>query len=109
MAEHSNQITLAARLDAQHTKSVLLVMERDPLDEAGQDLCGRTWRRSLSHGHPPNVRKCAAWTSPICGRPSTVESRPIIGRNCAVVLRTVFTILENRGELRRREVPVASS
>src|SRR5438477_1627592 len=65
MAEHSDQITLAARLDAQHAKPVLVVVERHPLDEAGQDLCGRAWRRSLSHGHPPNVRKCSAETSRI--------------------------------------------
>src|SRR5205085_8844576 len=31
---------------------VLVVVERHPLDQAGQDLCGRAWRRSLSHGHP---------------------------------------------------------
>ena len=53
VAEHSNQITLAARLDAQHTKSVLLVMERDPLDEASQEFRGRARLCSLEHAHEP--------------------------------------------------------
>src|SRR5436305_813917 len=63
--KHGDQLPLAARLDAQHAKAVLVVVERHPLDEAGQDLCGQVWRRSLEHGHPPNVRKCSAETSRI--------------------------------------------
>src|SRR5207248_5565324 len=78
MAEHGDQLPLAARLDAQHAKPVLVVVERDPLDEAGQDLCGRTWRRSLSHGHPPNVRKCSAETSRISEQASGSATGSII-------------------------------
>ena len=51
MAEHSNQITLTARLDAKHAKPVLLIVEGHPFDKAGQDLCGRVRRRSLEHAH----------------------------------------------------------
>src|ERR1051325_10462327 len=69
MPQHRDQVALATRLDAQYTKPVLLVMERHPLDKAGQDLCGRVRCRALEHGHPGNVRKCAAWTSRIFRRP----------------------------------------
>src|SRR5262249_57053259 len=81
MPQHRDHVALAARLDAQHAKSVLLIMECDPLDEAGQDLRGRAGRCSLKHGHPGNVRKCTAWTSRICSQApapttgSTIRSR----------------------------------
>src|SRR5437764_12722817 len=74
VTKQSNQVTLAARFDAQHAKAVLVIVERHPLDQAGQDFLGRAWRRSLEHGHPRNVRKYAAWTSAMCCR------RPLRGR-----------------------------
>src|ERR1044071_960917 len=65
VTEYCYEVPLAARLHAQHAKPVLLIVECDAFDEAGEDLCGRACRRSLSHGHPPNVRKCSAETSRI--------------------------------------------
>src|ERR1051326_3202697 len=51
MPQHCDQVALATRLDAQYAKPVLLVMERHPLDEAGQDLCHRARLCSLQHAH----------------------------------------------------------
>jgi len=38
MADHGDEIAAAMRRHPQHAEAVLLVMERDPLDEAGQHL-----------------------------------------------------------------------
>src|SRR5436190_38055 len=48
-------IPLTSRLDAQHAKPVLLVMERGPLDEAGQNLRRRARLCSLEHAHEPLI------------------------------------------------------
>jgi len=63
MPEHSDEVTLAARLDAQDTKAVLLVV--NPFDEPGQNLGDRVRCRSLGIGICVNLRKCGARTSPI--------------------------------------------
>ena len=46
MADHGDQVALAARLDPQHAEAVLGVVEGDPLDQAGQGLGRRTAARS---------------------------------------------------------------
>src|ERR1700730_11047345 len=38
VTEDGDQVALAAGLDAQHAEAVLVVVEGDALDEAGQDL-----------------------------------------------------------------------
>src|ERR1700730_18224042 len=49
MAEHGEQVALAAGFDAQHAESVLIVVERDSFDEPGQDLGWRARPGCLRH------------------------------------------------------------
>jgi hypothetical protein len=49
VAEDGDQVALPAGFDAQHAEAVLLVVERDALDEAGQDLGWRARPRRLRH------------------------------------------------------------
>src|SRR5262249_33295114 len=110
MAQHRDQVALAARLDAQHAESVLLIVESHPLDEAGQDLCGQAWRLSLEHGHAGNVRNCAAWTSLMCFRPSTTKAAQTIRPRYRRAPIRVFRALENRGKpAGRLNAPIAWS
>ena len=41
VADDGDQVAVAARLDAENAEAVLGVVERDTLDEAGQNLPGR--------------------------------------------------------------------
>jgi hypothetical protein len=43
MADDRHEIAMAARLDPQDAKAVLCVMERDALDEPGEDFTVRRW------------------------------------------------------------------
>src|SRR5215467_9833194 len=49
--DNGDQITLTSRLDAQHAEAVLGVMERDAVDQAGEDFGGSA--RSLCLRHAP--------------------------------------------------------
>src|SRR5712671_4192979 len=48
VAEDGDQVALPAGFDAEHAEAVLVVVEGDALDEAGQDL-RRTHRRCARH------------------------------------------------------------
>ena len=48
MTEHGDQVALAAGFDPQHAEAVLIAVEGDALDQAGQNL-GRTRRRCARH------------------------------------------------------------
>jgi hypothetical protein len=48
VTEHGDQVALAAGYDPQYAEAVLVVVEGDALDQAGQDL-GRTRRRCARH------------------------------------------------------------
>ena len=51
VADDGDEIAMAARLDAQHAKAVLGIMERDPLDGAGEHLAvGLGGGRRHGHG-----------------------------------------------------------
>ena len=53
VANHRDQVTLPAHLDPEDAEAVLGVVERHPLNEAGQDLLLRRWKLSrarLAHG-----------------------------------------------------------
>jgi len=41
VADNGDQVAVAARLDAENAEAVLGVVERDTLDDAGQNLPGR--------------------------------------------------------------------
>ena len=51
VTDDGDQLAVAARLDPEHAKAVFGVMESDALDEAGQNLAGRSFllglRRSI--------------------------------------------------------------
>ena len=51
VAEDGDQIALAAGFDPQHAEAVLGVVERDALDQPGQDL-GRRCRGGIRHALP---------------------------------------------------------
>jgi hypothetical protein len=38
MADHSDHVAMAARLDSQHAKAILDIMVRDALDETGENF-----------------------------------------------------------------------
>ena len=46
MADERNRIALTSRFDTQHAEAIFGVVERDPVDQAGQDL-GRHFRFRL--------------------------------------------------------------
>src|SRR5215469_6061134 len=48
VTEHGDQVALTAGFDPQHAEAVLVVVEGDALDQAGQDL-GRARRRCARH------------------------------------------------------------
>ena len=41
MADDGDEIALAARLDPQNAETILVIMERHSLDEAGEEFRGR--------------------------------------------------------------------
>jgi hypothetical protein len=49
VAEDGDQVALAAGFDAQHAEAVLIVVEGNALDEAGEDLGWRARPRCLPH------------------------------------------------------------
>ena len=54
VADNGDQIPLAARLHAQHGKAVFLVVERDALNEPGEDL-GAALSRLRFHREPLSI------------------------------------------------------
>jgi hypothetical protein len=61
VTENGDQVVLTAGFDAQHAEPVLFIVERDALDEAGEDLgwCARPGRL---HHHPKmNVEICTCY------------------------------------------------
>jgi hypothetical protein len=55
MANHGNEIALASRLDPQHAEAILGIVERDAIDQAGQDLGWRAhpgWRHHRRKMNP---------------------------------------------------------
>jgi hypothetical protein len=57
MADHGDQVAVAAGLDPEHAEAVLGVVERHSLDEAGEDLAvrrlGLLARPGVLQDHPP--------------------------------------------------------
>ena len=47
VADHGDEIAMAARLDPQNAEAVLGIVERHPLDQAGEHLLGRCFRLRL--------------------------------------------------------------
>src|SRR5271169_2511103 len=89
VAEHGDQVALAAGFDAQHAEPALFVVEGDTLDEAGQDLGWRARPRCLRHQGMMAIK--------ILGR-----HRDQAGTVCQAALTTV-------GRARRREVYLGST
>ena len=54
MADDGHQITVAARLRPENTEAVLPVVERDPLNEAGENFLGQ-WLRTGPHADCQNI------------------------------------------------------
>ena len=54
VTEDGDEVALTAGFDAQHTKAVLVVVERDALDEAGEDL---GWRAGPRRSRHPGMMK----------------------------------------------------
>src|SRR5947207_777919 len=71
VAEHSDQVALAACLHAQHAEPVLLVVESDPLDEASQDLRRRAHDRLLERQHELKSAEFLHQTSGFLGKLSS--------------------------------------
>jgi hypothetical protein len=56
VADHRHQVTMPARLDAEHTKAAVGVMEGDPFHQASEDLTGRRRRRLVGQHAIPHSR-----------------------------------------------------
>jgi hypothetical protein len=99
MADDGDEIALAARLHPQHAKAAVLVMERHPLDKAGEVLAvgGRMWR---FHSRRPysSIRLQMPFAhslnnARLCQKPpSTALIEPSPERNaiCQTLLRRLF-------------------
>ena len=65
MADHGDEITVAADLDAQDAEAVLGIVEGDALDETGQRLpfgAGRVRAQGGASGGISHGRSVSAWT-----------------------------------------------
>jgi hypothetical protein len=67
MANEGDEIALASRLDAQHAEAVLGVVERDAVDQAGQNFGCRACPGWLYHLRRMNVeiRTCYRDRAPL--------------------------------------------
>jgi hypothetical protein len=95
VTEDGDQVALAASFDAQHAEAVLFVVERDVLDEAGQDLGWRARPRCLRHHRMMEIK--------ILGRYRDRAPSPMpVGAGLGMsVLREAEVVSSSRNELRR--------
>ncbi len=71
VADDGDQVAMTARLDAEHTKAAVGVMECDPFNQASEDLTGRRRRRlvcqkEIPHGSTRNRRSSNARSHGVC-------------------------------------------
>jgi len=59
MAHHRHEVPLAARLDPQHAETVVGIVERDPLNQAGEVFCAGLMITGGENRHGVNVARAA--------------------------------------------------